>query len=398
MKKVIFILFIFVTNWLNVNAQDITWSEDIACIVYTHCSRCHNNTNSVAAIPFTNYEEAWSQRNAIRYYVQNKLMPPCQPETENISYSHEKNLTQQEIDLIVAWVNQGTNEGDSLKAPAPPVFNPLISQIDSPDVSSRIPAYTVPDFVGFQYRIFVLPDIFSTEKKISEIEILPTNLSAVYSVFLYSDTSSIPLKLDAADAGNGYENYAGIGSPSAKLLYGWVNGNHLYHTPPGMALQLDANAHLVVRILFAEDAGNKVDSTKINIKFNSTATRLIDVATLLDHNTNLQNPPFIIPADSIKTFYEQYIVTDDISILGVSHWAHKVASKMHSYAVTPTKDTLELLEIDDHEDLWSQGIYYFQKPVKIPAGSVLYGEAEYENTDFKSDNPFSPPHIKVAGT
>jgi hypothetical protein len=397
MKKIVFLCFFTMMNWVCCNAQAVTWSEDVACIVFTHCTRCHNNTNSIAAIPFTNYYETWSQRLAIKYYIENKLMPPYQPSTENTRYTHEKTLTQDEINLIVAWVNQGTNQGDTSLVLTAPTITPLLTQISTPDLSYRIPAYTVPNFVGFQYHCFVLPTTYATEKKISEIEILPTNLSAIYSVFLYSDTSSISLTLDVAFTGNGYENYSGIGSPTAKLLYGWVNGNPLYHSPPNMALRLEANAHFVLRILFAEDALNKTDSTQVNIKYDSLSTRLIDVATLLNHDMNLQNPPFIIPADSMKTFYEQYTVSTDISVLSVSHWAQKFCSNMNCFAVTPTNDTINLLRIEDHEDLWSQGVHYFDKPKKIPANSILYGVAEYDNTSFNPNNPFSPPHIIVAG-
>lgn len=396
MKSVV-LFFVLMFAIVISKAQTVTYAEDIACIINTHCFNCHNNTNSLAAIPLTNYNDVWSHRLAIQYYVQNKIMPPYQPATHHTTFTHEKTLTQHEIDLIVAWVNQGSKEGDSALTPPAPELKPLKSKIVSPDISYQTPAYTVQNFVGFQYHCFVVPSTFNTDKKISQIEILPSNLSAIYSVFLYSDTSSLPLALDAADASNGYENYSGIGSPTAKLLYGWVNGNPMYHAPPNMALRLEANAHLVLRFLYSEDALNKKDSTMINIKFDSTATRIIDVATFLNHNTNLQNPPFIILADSMKTFYEQYTVPIDITLLSASHWSQKLCASMMCYAVTPTNDTIDILEIEDHEDIWSQGAYYFQKPIKIPAGSILYGEAEFNNTTSNYNNPFFPPQTITAG-
>lgn len=370
----------------------------MACILYTHCTRCHNNTQSIAAIPFTNYNEAYANRNAIKYYVENKLMPPYQPSTENNHYIHDKTLTQTEIDLIKAWVNQGSLKGDTTLAPSAPIITPLVSQIPFPDFSQRIPPYTVPNTVGFKYHCFVLPITYTTEKHISLFEVLPTDLSAIYNVFVYSDTSSIPIALDFADTSNGYENYGGTGSPTAKLLYGWVNGNPLYKTPPNMALRLDANAHIVVRLLIAEDAMNKIDSTQINLKFDTSSTaRIIDVTTLLHQATNLQNPPFIIPADSVKTFYEQYIIPSDISILSVSHWAQKFCSNMNCFAVTPANDTIHLLQIEDHEDLWSQGNYYLKNPIKIPANSILFGEAEFDNTSLNPNQPFNPTHNIIEG-
>ena len=399
MKKIILLYFFTAIGSFGAIGQSVTWSEDIACIVYTHCTHCHNTNNSLAAIPITNYYEAWSSRLAIKTDVENKKMPPYQPETEKTHYAHEKNLTQKEVDLIVAWVSQGSLSGDTTIAPHAPAHTPLTSRITSPDYSQRTPAYTIPNIIDFQSHCFVLPITYPVEKKISEIEILPANLSAVYSAFLYSDTSSIPINLDAADPGNGYENYSGTGSPTAKILYGWVNGNPLYHTPPGIALKLDANAHLILRVLYAEDAATKMDSTWVNIKFDtSTTSRYADIKTLLSNTGNLQNPPFIIEADSMKTFYEQCTIPVDISLLGISHWAHKLCTSLNCYAVSPANDTINLLQIEDHENVWSQGIYYFNQLIKIPAGSVLYSEAVYDNTDLNVNNPFSPPHTISAGT
>lgn len=396
MRSLLVLLFVTLSS-LGVEAQKITWSEDIACLIYTHCTRCHNNTNSIAAIPFTNYKEAWSNRLAIKYYVENKLMPPFQPSTEKVRYMHEKTLTQKEIDLIVAWADHDFAQGDSTKAPpVPPIQS--IPEITSPDLTYRTPAYQVPNIVGFQYHNFVVPTTFSIDKFIKQVEVVPSNLSAIYSVFVYSDTSSIPLLLDAADTSKGYEAYATAGSSSAKLLYGWVNGNKVYHTPNNMALKWEANSHLIMRFLYAEDALMKTDSTLLNIVFDSSGnTRAIHIAPWLHHSSALQNPPFYIPADSEKVFYEQYTIPTDITMIGISHWAQKICESMNCYAVTPLHDTIELLKIDDHEDLWSEGVYYFNKLIRLPAGSILYGEAHYNNTLFNPGNPFDPPRPFQAG-
>lgn len=395
--KRIFALLLVTCFSFGAMAQKITWSEDVACVVYTHCTRCHNNTNSIAAIPFTNYKEAWSNRLAIKYYVENRLMPPFQPATEKVTYTHQKSLSQQEIDLIVAWADQGFEQGDSTKAPpAPPIQQ--TPKITSPDFTYYTPAYQVPNFVGFQYHNFVVPTTYNTDKFIKQLEVVPTNLSAIYSVFIYSDTSSIPRSLDSADASAGYEAYATAGSPTAKLLYGWVNGNDVYQTPDNMNLKWEANAHLIVRFLYAEDALTKTDSTLLNIVFDSSGNaRPIEIASWLHHFKNLQNPPFYIPADSEMVFYEQYTVPTDVTLIGISHWAQKICESMSCHAITPLLDTIYLLTVEDHEDLWSEGIYYFGKLIRLPAGTKIYGEAHYNNTAFNPANPFDPPRPFQAG-
>ena len=106
MRKLI-IFFLFSISINNFRAQTVTWADDIACILYSHCTSCHRNTNSLAAFPLMTYSDAWGQRTAIKIFTSNKYMPPYLPDTKNTTYAHEKNLSQQEINLIVAWANGG---------------------------------------------------------------------------------------------------------------------------------------------------------------------------------------------------------------------------------------------------------------------------------------------------
>jgi hypothetical protein len=122
MKKATLLLLLSLAFFQS-QAQTINWSEDVACIVYTHCSRCHNDQSSLAAIPFITYNEMYNQRNAIRFFTQNKLMPPYLPATHHSNYLVQKNLTAKEIEIIKQWVDGGCIKGDTTKAPSPPSFS-----------------------------------------------------------------------------------------------------------------------------------------------------------------------------------------------------------------------------------------------------------------------------------
>jgi hypothetical protein len=62
---------------------------------------------------------------------------------------------------------------------------------------------------------------------------------------------------------------------------------------------------------------------------------------------------------------------------------------MMAFGVTPAGDTIPLIDIE-HWDFHWQGSHSFQKPLKIPAGTVLHGIAHYDNT---YNNPESPRPI-----
>ena len=60
------------------SAQDVTWSEDIAPILFDHCTSCHRE-GEIGPFPITSYEEATAYGGMIEYVTAIKYMPPCSP-------------------------------------------------------------------------------------------------------------------------------------------------------------------------------------------------------------------------------------------------------------------------------------------------------------------------------
>src|ERR1035437_6506962 len=89
-----------------------TWSSDVACIIYSHCSTCHN-PNSIAPFSLLTYTDAVQNMVSIKHYVSNGMMPPYLPNTTYQHYTDMRNLSTQEINTIVAWVNAGGPLGDT---------------------------------------------------------------------------------------------------------------------------------------------------------------------------------------------------------------------------------------------------------------------------------------------
>ena len=58
---------------------------------------------------------------------------------------------------------------------------------------------------------------------------------------------------------------------------------------------------------------------------------------------------------------------------------HLLGKDLICYAVTPFNDTINLIKIDNWDFEW-QGSYFFDKFLKIPAGSMIYAKGNYDNT------------------
>ena len=385
-NKLLFLILmnvVFLTGYAQNSAP--TWSSDVQCIVYSHCSGCHN-PNSIAPFSLLSYHDAQINMVSIKYYVSNKLMPPYLPNTSYQHYADMRNLTDQEIRTIVAWVDSGGRVGDTSQLMAPPVFVGG-NVITNPDLTIRMPDYVVPQTGADLYRCFVLTAPMDSDRYIKTMEIIPGNKAAVHHVLVYQDASYTPVARDSADPGPGYTNFGGTGSNSSTLMGGWVPGSGVDSMPTGMAIKITAGSRIIIQVHYPVTAQGLLDSTRINIKYDTNPNlRSVLVFPMLNHQISLTDGPLVIPADSVRTFHEQAVISQDFTALSIAPHAHLVCTMMKAFGVTPTGDTIPLIDIPQWDFHW-QGSHQFQHPIKFPAGTTLYGIATYNNT---YNNPHAP--------
>ena len=166
MKKGIYLFaFLFQCNFLF--AQIPTFSQDIAPIIFNHCTNCHRPGN-IAPFALTNYDEVSSAASSISYVVNNKLMPPWPPDPQFRHFINERVLSITEIQAINDWISFGMPEGDTSLLPPLPNFIDG-SEIGIPDVQFELPHYVLNSSTD-EYRCFVLHSQFAQDVFIKSIE------------------------------------------------------------------------------------------------------------------------------------------------------------------------------------------------------------------------------------
>jgi len=376
-------------------AQTPTWHADISCIVFTHCAPCHHE-GGAGHFSLTSYGNAFFARNEIKGATRAGYMPPWPPDPGYRSLAHERVLTQEEIDLIAAWVDGGAPEGDASNALPPPVFTNTPA-IDPPDLTAIMEDFVVPSSTRDLYRCFVLPVDNPTDRFITGLEVVPGNTEMVHHVLVFQDTSGQARVLDANDPAPGYTSFGGIGVQSAKLIGVWVPGAEPFFTPSGMGIKLLANADIVIQVHYPATSRVQLDSTRVNLKLTSApGTRDLSIDPILDHVRTITNGPLVIPANTVRTFNARFTVPLPVTITAIGPHAHLVCVSMRSFAVVPSGDTIPLVDIPKWDFRW-QGMYQFRQPVFLPTGSIVYGEAVYDNTANNPNNPNSPPQVVRLG-
>lgn len=386
MKKILLVCISFI-HFLTHAQTPPTWADQVACIVYSHCTSCHN-PNGAAPFSLMTYTDAVSKASRIKYQVENKLMPPWPVDNKYNKVAHDRSLSDNEISTIVEWVNKSTPQGNMLNAPNPPYYSSFLV-IPNPDLRLKIPTYTVPTITEDLYRCFVIPTGQSVQKFITGIEIIPGNKNIVHHAQVFYDTTGITSALDAADPNPGYTS-AGVGTDDAVLLGTWVPGSSPIFVPSGMGMRLPPTAKIVIQIHYPDYASGETDSTKVHFLFTNNVVRNIINAPILNHSTSIINGPLFIPKNTVKTFNQKFFVPINATILSIGPHAHLLCKSMKAFGVTALGDTIKLINIPDWDFHW-QGAYDFQKVIKIPAGTWLYGEATYDNTTANTHNPNMPP-------
>ena len=106
----------------------INYSEDISPIIYNNCTSCHRPNEIGSFLPFENYQDVYNNRGLIAYVIAgdddnrhgNPIMPPWPPDREFSTLLNERYLEDEEIDLILDWIDEGASQGDpSLEYPMP---------------------------------------------------------------------------------------------------------------------------------------------------------------------------------------------------------------------------------------------------------------------------------------
>jgi hypothetical protein len=328
------------------------------------------------------YQDAFDNAYDIESAVTTGEMPPWNPDTTYQRYAHERVMSAQEISTIQQWVSAGMPSGNLVNAPNPPVYN-TASRLDTVSLSLRIPTFTV-NSNNDVYRNFVLPSGLAQAAFATGLEIVPGDNAIVHHVLVFHDSTNNAISPTSS---------GGTGSAASQLIFGYTPGASPLYTPVGAGYRLPANTRIILQMHYAPGSLGKTDSTRINIRLTSGNLRNISVSPLLFHSSpSLINGPLFIPANTVRTFDEQFqVLTGNYTMLYTFPHMHLIGRSIHAYGLKPvTNDTIPFVRINDWDFHW-QDNFIFRNPIKVSNFTNFRAQATYDNTVNNPDNPSNPP-------
>src|SRR5690606_34180394 len=171
-----------------------------------------------------------------------------------------------------------------------------------------------------EYRVFVLPTGLTENKQIAAVELRPGNPSIVHhALFTYDETGQARAR-DLAEPGYGYDGFGGFGIDGwwAKMMPGYVPGQKPVPYPQGLGQVLPAGSDFLIQMHYGLYPVPSKDSSTLNICFKKEPVlRQVQNFIFVPFEPLLQNPPFIILPNTVKTFHCTFTPQAKVSVFAI---------------------------------------------------------------------------------
>ena len=366
-------------------AQQTTFTEHVAPILFEHCSRCHR-PGGLAPFSLLTYSAARQRASEIAAVTKNRTMPPWQVEPGYGDFVGLQLLTDTEIDLIQRWVVEGRVEGDPGSVPPLPAWT-AGWQLGEPDLVVSVPqAFTVRAEGPDVFRTFVLPLPIDAARHVKGLEFRPGNRRVVHHANIYIDRTRRSRVLDEQDPAPGYEGLlpGSAGFPAGHFL-GWTPGQVDDLLPEDISWRLDPGTDLVLSLHLQTTGSEEAVRPSVGFFWSDAAPERTPTLLRLgrqDHD--------IAPGERHYTITDSYTLPVDVDVLMVKPHAHFRAREMQGFATLPDGTTSWLIYIEEWDFNW-QHYFRYVTPLALPRGTVLQMRYTYDNSADNQRNPVSPP-------
>jgi mono/diheme cytochrome c family protein len=380
-------------------AKQVTFSRDVAPIFQAKCQECHQ-PNSIAPMSLVTFEEARPWAKSIRERVAARQMPPWHIDRSVgvQKFKNDMSLTDDQVDTIVRWVNDGAPQGDPKDLPP---AKPLVTDngwkgekdgYGPPDLVIGSSEYTMPaQHQDVWYR--PMSDIPITEPRWARmVEIRPTNMKG--RKIIHHSIAYLVLNNDPDAVNTGTANGRGGAGRADDLvdrrpqLMEWAigKGYDLFRPDtgklilPGEKISWDQHIHAV---------GEEITSgSEIGIWFYPKGQEPAKRSYLIGF-TGLRQPGFLDIAPNSMSHTEGFtVLKENALITNFQPHFHLRGKAMQVEAVLPDGSTQILSYVGNFNFNWMTNYIYDDAAAPLlPKGTVIHVSAWYDNTRANKNNP-----------
>jgi peroxiredoxin len=348
----------------------VTYAEHVAPIIQRSCQGCHR-PGEIAPFPLLDYRDARGRAQWIREVVLEERMPPWHADPRFGRFENDRRLSAEDRDTLLAWVEDGSPEGDREKAP--PAKEWIDGwQIGTPDRVFAMPEeFQVPAAGVLGYQHFTVDPGLERDVWVQAAECRPGNRAVVHHILVYLMAP-------------GQKNpYAPDGTVST--LAGWAPGDMPARHPHGFARRVPAGSRLLFEVHYTPNGTAQADRSSVGIVLaKGPPGHAVEMNVLA--NMLFEIPPGARRHQGETTFTFRQ---DALVLSFVPHMHYRGISARYE-ATYPDGKTETLLSVPDFDFDW-QSVYRFAEPKKVPGGTKLKWIGWWDNS---ADNPRNPDATK----
>lgn len=390
-----------------------TYWDDVAPIYFDNCVTCHRE-GGIGPFRLDEYESAKSWAEASAMAVENRTMPPWLVTDDGTcgDFANSRALEPADIDTIMAWVDEGTQEGterDDLTIPEPP-------QITGNTFNLETPEFFPEPQGGFlathdEYRCFLFDPELDDDTFLTGYNVLPGNEALVHHVLMFTVDPDAP-------GGGGQSNadvmqalddespdrlgwpcfgFAGDNVNVKGVPVSWAPGQGVVELPANTGYRLLAEDQYVVQVhynMFNEDLIGESDQSLVELQYNDEVEKegFFDLPDgLLE--TLATGVPYALPAGEEETTFTFEIEADDYiapgedstEVWGFFPHLHEYGTALTTRILDENGEEIGCLGDVKHWDFGWQIYYFYEEAVTLQAGHKLEVTCTYDTTSSESD-------------
>lgn len=363
-----------------------TFTEDIAPLVFAHCTNCHR-PGEAGPFALQTYRDVRKRAANLLSVIEDRVMPPWHPKPGYGRFRNEQRLSDAQIATFRAWVENGKPEGPKDRMPPLPDF-PEGWQLGEPDlVLKTSAAYPVPAGGRDIYRNFSLQLDLPEDKWLTAIEVRPGDREVLHHVLLFLDEERTGRRAEGSD---GKPGFRGRRTSRAPMVAGWAVGGQPEHLPQGLAIRIPKGCDLTLQSHLHPSGKATEEQTTIGLYFADKPPKRSVVSVQLPAFFGFLAGIDIPAGDADWVLKDRFELPCDVDAVTIGGHAHMLCTSMKMHAVLPNGDEVPLMHIEDWDFDW-QSRYTFAQALRLPKGAVVHSEIHYDNSEQNPDNPNLPP-------
>jgi hypothetical protein len=391
-------------------STDVNWSEYVRPIMEKKCMTCHH-PGGIAPdyVDLTFYgTDTLPGANAWYASIEEMLvtgkMPPWDADARFGKFSNSKRLTQNELDILMAWLQGGRPQGPRRNLPTPPQFLEYTWQFGEPDLVFSLPkGHVVPADLQVDRVRHVFDVDIEEDTYITGFEFLVENLESVYRMeaWLHDPEGFEPepievemkVEYDPLASEDALEQTRPREMPKGPHYIGhYVRGDSPVLLPNDAGRLLRKGSTLALTIDYhRQDYGDWSEPIRDNSKLGLFLAREGEVIDALVESKRIALDDFTIPAGAANhELRASYVTTEDVHLIGIDPLLGPIGKRLLVRADYPDGMSRTLLYVPEYRFKFETS-YQFAEPVEAPTGTRIEIVAHYDNSEENWGNPHNPP-------